>query len=102
MFVAALILLLVAVLLIIAALFGGGASASLDLGAFNLDTNSTGIFFLGMATLLVLVLGLGMLRSAVRRTNARRSERKQMGELNEKLEAYRREEREHGTSDEEG
>lgn len=99
MFVAALILMLIAVLFVIAAIFGGGSSASLDLGAFNIDTNSTGVFFLGMATLLVLGLSLGMFRTAVRRTNARRSERRQLGELNEKLEAYRREERDQGASE---
>jgi hypothetical protein len=52
-----------------------------------------------MATLLVLGLSLGMFRTAVRRTNARRSERRQLGELNEKLEAYRREERDQGASE---
>lgn len=100
MFVAALILLLVAVLLIISAVFGGGASASLDLGAFDLNTNSAGVFFLGMATLLVLVLSLAMFRAAARRTRARRAERKQMGELNERLEAYRRDEHPDGPTDE--
>lgn len=102
MFVAALILLLIAVLLIIAAIFGGGADASLDLGSVDLNWNSTGIFFLGMATLLLLVLALGMLRTAVRKANTRRAERRQMGELTEKLDAYRREEREQGDADENG
>lgn len=92
MFVAALIVLLVAVLLVIAALFGGGDTTTLDLGSFNLETNATMVFFLGMATLLLLVLSVGMFRTAARRAAARRADRKKVGELSDKLEAYRREE----------
>ncbi len=99
MFVAAIILLLVSVLLIVAAIFGGGADATLDLGSFELNWNTTGIFFLGMFTLLLLVLSLGMFRTAVRRGNARRAERKQMGELSEKLDAYQRHERDSGRTE---
>lgn len=93
MFVAALIILLVGVLLLVAAVLGGGASATLDLGVFKLDTNAAGVFFLGMATLLLLGLGVAMLRIAARRARARRGERRQLGELSDKLDAYRREDR---------
>ncbi len=92
MFVAALIVFLVAVLLVIAALFGGSSDATLDLGSFNLETSATMVFFLGMATLLLFVLSLGMFRSGARRASARRADRKKVSELSNKLDAYKREE----------
>ncbi len=90
MFVAALIVLLIAVLLVVAALFGGSDPTTIDLGAFNLQANASVVFFLGMGTLLLIVLSLGMFRSAAKRSAARRADRKKVGELNDKLEAYRR------------
>ncbi len=92
-FVAALIVLLAAVLLVIAALFGGGDATVIDLGSFNLETSATMVFFLGMATLLLFVLGIGMLRGGARRASARRADRKKVSELSDKLDAYKREER---------
>jgi hypothetical protein len=91
-FVAALLVLIVAVLLIIAALFGGGGDATLDLGSFNLETNAMMIFFLGMGTLLLIVLSLGMFRSGAKRAAARRADRKRVSELSNKLDEYKREE----------
>lgn len=104
MFVAALIVMLVAVLLVIAALFGGNSDATLDLGSFNLETSATMVFFLGMATLLLFVLSLGMFRSGARRASARRADRKKVSELSNKLDAYKRDERDthdgrHGDSE---
>ena len=96
MFVAALIVLLVAILLVLAALFGGGDTTTLDLGSFNLETNATMVFFLGMATLLLFVLAVGMLRSGAKRASARRADRKKVSELSNKLDAYKRDERETG------
>lgn len=92
MFVAALIVLVVAVLLVLAAVFGGSDSATLDMGVFDLQANAMAIFFLGMFTLLLFVLSLGMLRSGAKRARARRADRKQVGELSEKLAAYHRDE----------
>ena len=54
------------------------------------------MFFLGMATLLLIVLGLGMLRAGVRRARAHRAERRELGELSTKLDAYKRAEQEEG------
>ena len=99
MLVAAFIVLLVAVLLVIAALFGGGDTTTLDLGSFNLVTNATMVFFLGMATLLLFVLSIGMLRVGARRASARRADRRKVGELSQKLDAYKREERDTGTDE---
>ena len=89
MFVLALIFLLLAILLLFAGLFGGGGAAHLDLGSFSLDTNAAVVFFLGMATLLLFVLSLVMLRAAGRRARERRRDRKKVGELSEKLEEYK-------------
>lgn len=97
MVVAAVIVLLIAVLLVIAALFGGSGDATLDLGWFNLEGTSSIMFFLGMATLLLVVLGLGMLRTGIRRARTHRAERRELGDLSNKLDAYKRGDRETGT-----
>jgi uncharacterized integral membrane protein len=93
-FVAALIVLLIAVLLVIAALFGGNDPTTVDLGAFNLEAPTSVVFFLGMGTLLLFVLSLGMFRSAAKRAAARRADRKRVGELSSQLDEYKRDERE--------
>lgn len=92
MFVAALLVLLVAVLLVLAALFGGGDATTLDLGSFNLETDARMVFFLGMFTLLLFVLSIGMMRSGAKRATARRRDRKKVSELSTKLDEYKREE----------
>ncbi len=89
MIVAALIVLLIAVLAVLAGIFGGSSPATFHLGSFTVKTNATAVFFLGMATLLLLVLGLAMLRAGVRRANARRRDRKKISELSTKLDTYR-------------
>ena len=94
MFVAALIVLIIAVLLVVAALFGGNDATTVDLGSFTLEANATVVFFLGMGTLLLFVLSLGMFRSAAKRASARRADRKKVSELSNKLDAYKRDERE--------
>ena len=93
MVVAALIVLIIAVLLVVAAIFGGNDPTTIDLGAFNLEANATLVFFLGMATLLLFVLSLGMFRSATKRAAARRADRRRVSELSTKLDEYKREER---------
>lgn len=90
MLAAALLLMLIAVLLVVGALFGGGDAATLDLGPFNLETNATAVFFLGMATLLFFVIALMLFRSAGRRAASRRRDRKKVGELSEKLQEFER------------
>ena len=96
MFVAALIVLIIAVLLVIAALFGGSDTTSIDMGAFEVEGPASLVFFAGMGTLLLFVLSLGMFRSAAKRAAARRADRKKVSELSNKLDAYKRDEREAG------
>ena len=93
MFVAALIVLIIAVLLVIAALFGGSDQTVIDMGAFDLKGSASLVFFAGMATLLLIVLSLGMFRSAAKRASARRADRKKVSELSTKLDEYKRDER---------
>jgi hypothetical protein len=97
--VVALLLLIVAALLIIAAVFGGGSSATMDLGSFNLEANVATMFFLGMGTLLLIVLSLMLLRTAARRAAARRADRRKVSELSDKLDEYKREERDSDRAD---
>ncbi len=96
MFVAALIVFIVAVLLVIAALFGGADQTFIDLGRADFEMPASMVFFLGMGTLLLFALSLGMFRSGAKRAAARRADKKRVSELSNKLDAYKREEREEG------
>ena len=100
MFVAALLLLIIVVLLVIAALFGGGDPTTMDFGSFSLEASAGVMFFLGAATLLLLVLSLGLFRIGAKRASARRADRKRVGELSDKLDEYKREERENAADEE--
>jgi hypothetical protein len=93
-FIVALLLLIIVVLLVIAALFGGNDPTTIDFGSFNLDASAGTMFFLGAGTLLLLVISLGLFRSAARRARARRADRKKVSELSQKLDEYKRDERE--------
>ncbi len=93
MIVAALIVLIIAVLLVIAAVFGGTQTTSIDAGAITFDMPASIVFFLGMGTLLLFVMSLGMFRSAAKRASARRADRKKVSELSNKLDEYKRDER---------
>jgi uncharacterized integral membrane protein len=95
-FVAALIVLLVAVLLLIAALFGGNDQTFIDVGSANFEMPASMVFFLGMATLLLFALSIGMFRSGAKRAAARRADRKRVSELSSKLDEYKRDERDEG------
>jgi hypothetical protein len=100
-FVVALILLIVVALLVIAALFGGNDPTTVDLGAFRVDGPVALFFFAGAATLLLLGISLAMFRAAARRAAARRADRRKVSELSNKLDEYKRDERESGDDKEE-
>lgn len=97
MFVAALLVLIIAVLLVIAVLFGGNDTTVIDMGAFDVNGSASLVFFAGMGTLLLFVLSLGMFRSATKRASARRADKKKVSELSNKLDAYKRDERDDDT-----
>ena len=96
MFVAALIILIIAVLLVIAALFGGSDQTVIDAGALDFEMPASLVFFLGMGTLLLFALSLGLFRSGTKRAAARRADRKRVSELSSKLDEYKRDERSTG------
>lgn len=88
MFVLGLILILLAGLLILAAVMGGADdAASFDIGSLELTgLNIAVVFLTGALTLLVLVIGLGCLRVAARRSRARRQGAKELQKVSAKLE----------------
>ena len=88
MLVLGLLLILLAALLILAAVMGGADdAASFDVGSLELTGLNVAVVFLtGALTLLVLVIGLGFLRVAARRSRARRQEAKELQKVSAKLE----------------
>jgi len=85
MLVLGLILIVVAGLALVAALTGGSNdSANFDLGVVNVETTTLGVFLIGAATLLTLVLGIGLTLSGTRRANRRRKQKKEYHQLSER------------------
>lgn len=85
MLVLGLVLILVSAIVLVAALAGGSNDpATFDLGLFDVQTNTLGVFLLGSATVLLLVMGLELTRSGVRRANRRRKEQKKFQRLSQK------------------
>jgi membrane protein implicated in regulation of membrane protease activity len=88
MLVLGIVLVAVAAALVVAALFGGAdQSASFDLGAVSIDTTTFSAFLAGAVTLVVLVAGLGLIQSGVRRARRRRHDKKELDRLSKKEEA---------------
>jgi hypothetical protein len=69
-----LILLVVAAGAVIGVFANGGTDTRLDLGLFHVDTTVAGVFIAGVATLLIAVLGLWLLKAGLARTRRRRQE----------------------------
>jgi uncharacterized membrane protein len=88
MLVLGIVLVLVATALVLAALFGGTEqSASFDLGAVEIDTTTFSAFLAGAVTVVILVAGLGLIQSGVRRARRRRQDKKELDRLSRKVEA---------------
>jgi hypothetical protein len=80
-----LILIVISAIALLAALAGGSNDpAQFDLGIFEVQTNTMGVFLIGAATVLLFVMGLELTRSGVRRANRRRKEQKEYQRLSEK------------------
>jgi membrane protein implicated in regulation of membrane protease activity len=87
MFVLGLILILLAAALLLGAMVGGADDrATFDMGSLNMSMSTTVVFLLGALTLLMLILGLALMRSAARRAAQRRKEAKELSRLSAKLE----------------
>jgi uncharacterized membrane protein len=80
-----LILIVISAIALLAALAGGSNDpAKFDLGIFDVQTNTMGVFLIGAATVLLFVMGLELTRSGVRRANRRRKEQKEYRRLSDK------------------
>ena len=87
MLVLGIILVLLAVGALVAALVGGAnQSATFDLGAVDIQTNTFTVFLAGAATVVLLVAGLALISAGIRRAGRRRQERKKLNRLTEELE----------------
>jgi uncharacterized membrane protein len=88
MLVLGIVLVIIATALVVAALFGGTEqSASFDLGAVGIDTTTFSAFLAGAVTVVILVAGLGLIQSGVRRARRRRQDKKELNRLSKKVEA---------------
>ena len=89
MLVLGIILILVAAGLLVTALFGGRSSeepAGFDLGAIHVDVNTFTAFLAGAVTLLLLVAGIALIQSGLRRARRRRQQRKELNRLQKREE----------------
>jgi uncharacterized protein HemY len=88
MFVLGLIVILVAAALLVGATVGGANDRVLFEvgGGISWDTTVTVVFLLGALSLLLLMVGLSLVRTAARRANTRRKESKELSRRSAKLE----------------
>lgn len=89
MLVLGIIVILLAAGLLVTALFGGRSSeetAGFDLGAIHVDVNTFTAFLAGALTLLLLVAGIALIQSGLRRARRRRQQRKELNRLQKREE----------------
>ena len=80
---------------LLAAVFGGSTeTATFDLGPVHAQTTTFSVFLAGVFTVVLFAIGLQLVRAGVRRARQRRSEKKELARLTEKLQAH-----EAGTTD---
>ncbi|HSE09154.1 MAG TPA: hypothetical protein VLB29_10855 [Nocardioidaceae bacterium] len=73
--------LLAAAIVLVALVGGAGQPAGLDLGAVEIETNTFSVFLTGAITVVVLVAGVALIQSGVRRARRRRQEKKELNRL---------------------
>lgn len=78
MVVLALLILLVVVAAAAAAIVRGSEPATLDLQVFDINTNVTGVFIIGAASVLLGVFGTWLLLAGLKRNHRRRAEMHQL------------------------
>ncbi len=66
----------------------GGSCSTFELGGVQVTMDPLWVFLTGAATVLLLVLGLELLRTAARRAKRRRGERKELARRAERLETH--------------
>jgi membrane protein implicated in regulation of membrane protease activity len=89
------VLILLGAAAILAALFTADGSVQF----LGLDLTAVSVFFLGMASALAILWGLGLLRFGAKRSLKQRKERKELSRLSAKLDRAEAERREHGESE---
>lgn len=95
MLVLGLILIVIAALALLAALVGGANDpATLSLGSVKWETNAMWLFVAGAVALLLLVIGIDLVRVALRKARQRRRDAKELDRLSAKLERQEERERE--------
>ena len=88
MLVLGVVLVVVALAVLVAALVGGSnEGARFDLGIFEVETNTLGVFLLGAATVFLLFLGLLLAQAGLRRSARRRKEQRELNRRSDKLAA---------------
>jgi hypothetical protein len=90
MLVLGILLVAIAAAIVIAALVGGRGidePAGFDLGAVEINPNTFSVFLVGAVTVVVLVLGVALIQSGVRRARRRRHDKKELDRLSRKVEA---------------
>lgn len=81
------ILVLIAGGVLAAALLGTSPDpVTFDLGVVDIEASPLGVFLAGAVTLLLLVIGVSLVRTGVRRANRRRQEKRELHRLSEKYE----------------
>lgn len=74
---------------LLAAVFGGSTeTATFDLGPVHAQTTTFSVFLVGVFTVVLFAIGLQLVRAGVRRARQRRSEKKELARLTEKLQAH--------------
>jgi len=83
-----LVLVVLSAMVIIGALLGGSNDeANFNLGLFDVETNTLGVFLLGAATALFLAVGVQLVIAGTRHSNRRRREHRELNRLTEEAEA---------------
>ncbi len=98
MLVLGILLLLLAAALLVGFLSSGTQEVTFDSGVLNITVNTLTIYLLGALTLLLVVAGVALMQSGLRRANQHRKERKELSRLSEKVE--RQEATQHGSATE--
>lgn len=86
-----LIMIILAALVVLTVLFGANSAAiTFGLTFFDIETTPVVVFFLGAATLLVLVTGIGLVSRGTRREMRMRKDRKELERLHAREAEQRR------------
>lgn len=75
------LLFVIAVVVIVLGAWGGGADARLDIGIFAFNVDLATVFFTGLVTGLVALVGLGLMKRGLRKSRENRRDLKQLEKM---------------------